>query len=307
LYLSACTKVDISSRNSFEAKLSSYQIYDGALKNLNPSADYSLYELATELFSDYAEKQRLIKLPVGGQMTKVGDGLPSFPNETMIVKTFYYYNDKRNVSKGKKVIETRILQKTNNEWEMAAYLWNEAQTEAYLIQSGYNKAVNWIDASGEGHVITYHVPTQVECITCHNTNTMTFPIGPKLRNLNFDVTRNSQSINQLQYLQNIGLLDVFNPNLVDSLPKAFASNHSLEERARAYLDINCVSCHRTDSPADDIPEIYFDYNLPFDETRIEANKESIIEEMEKGDMPSVATSVIDEEGLNIIKQYINSL
>lgn len=304
--IQACIKVDLDSGYAFEPQLSTYQIFTGQMSDLTPASDYHLYELSTELFSDYAEKQRLIKVPTGTQLRMTGDSLPDFPNGSIIAKTFFYYNDKRDVSKGKKVMETRLLIKYSDVWHAAAYLWNEAQTEATLLQSGYDQEVNWIDANGTGRVINYHVPTQVDCITCHQIDGNMVPVGPRLRNLNFEVFRNNQFINQLQYLQNLGVINTFNTTFVDSLPAAFDNSFSLEKRARAYFEINCSVCHTAKGSAAEIP-LYFDYHLSLDDANIVSYKNKILNEMQIGDMPSIATSVIDEDGLDLITQYINSL
>ncbi|HEY0667357.1 MAG TPA: hypothetical protein VGD22_04220, partial [Sphingobacteriaceae bacterium] len=81
-------------------KLSDYKIFQGSPANLIPANDYKLYELSSQLFTDYAEKQRLIKVPGTAQITATGDGLPHFPDGTIMVKTFYYYLDKRTQNKG---------------------------------------------------------------------------------------------------------------------------------------------------------------------------------------------------------------
>ena len=60
------------------------------------------FELSTSLFTDYAEKQRLIKLPANTKLIGISDGLPEFPDETVLAKTFYYYVDKSDSTKKKK-------------------------------------------------------------------------------------------------------------------------------------------------------------------------------------------------------------
>ena len=54
----------------FEDSLSSYEIFEGPPSDLSPAEGFELLELSAVLFTDYAHKQRLIKLPVGTQMTK---------------------------------------------------------------------------------------------------------------------------------------------------------------------------------------------------------------------------------------------
>ena len=75
-------------------KLFDYQIYSGKVSDLTPAEGFIKYELATPLFTDYAEKERLIKIPAGSSLGIAGDGLPTFPNGTILVKTFFYWNDK---------------------------------------------------------------------------------------------------------------------------------------------------------------------------------------------------------------------
>lgn len=70
--------------------LSDYPIYIGTTVDLFPQKDFIKYELANFLFfSDYAEKERLIKLPPGSKLKATNDGLPDFPDGTMLVKTFF--------------------------------------------------------------------------------------------------------------------------------------------------------------------------------------------------------------------------
>ena len=75
---------------SFFERLSSYCLFQGKMANLDPSREVTQYELSSTLFTDYAEKQRLIKLPPGTKMKLTGNGLPEFPEGTIIAKTFYY-------------------------------------------------------------------------------------------------------------------------------------------------------------------------------------------------------------------------
>jgi hypothetical protein len=117
-------------------KLSDYNIFTGDPAALTPGNRFHLYELATGLFTDYAEKQRLIKVPANQTIMAVNDGLPQFPDGTLLVKTFYYFNDKRNASKGKRIIETRILIKNNGQWVAGTYVWNKEQSDAVLLTGG---------------------------------------------------------------------------------------------------------------------------------------------------------------------------
>ncbi len=290
----------------FYPTLSDYRIYQGALADLMPSADYYPYELGSSLFTDHAEKQRLIKIPSTGQMTKTGDGLPDFPDGTIMAKTFYYYNDARDWSKGKNVIETRLLIKDADQWHVATYLWDDSQTEARLVESGYNRLVNFIDKEGQPQVIAYQLPSNRACASCHYANDQLTPIGPKLRNLNIEVAHQGGSINQLVDLQNRGLIDQFDETAIMAVPNYHDTSLPLNERARAYLDINCAHCHNAKGSSNDL-DMFYSYALPFEETKIAKHKEDIVSNMIEGSMPQIGTSVIDEEGAALIEEYINSL
>lgn len=308
--LNSCKKDDLKAipnrTISFMPKISDYHIFNGDPKKMVPEAGFHLYTLASTLFSDYAEKQRLIKLPAGTQMTRIDNGLPSFPDGTMIVKTFFYYNDKRDTTRGKHMIETRLLIKQAGSWNVSSYQWNEAQTEAFLLQSGTNINVAWITEKGEHIVTDYHVPSVRECATCHNSDDQIIPIGPKLRNLNFDVPHNGQTANQLSYFQSIGLLNDFDPHQVSSAPQAFNNNFTLEQQARAYLDINCAHCHNGAGDAKKTG-LFMSYDIPFDQTGINKQKDKIVSKMQKGEMPLLGTTVLHAEGIQLIRDYINTL
>jgi uncharacterized repeat protein (TIGR03806 family) len=309
LYFQSCKKDDLlESENNIEmyARLSDYNIFQGNKSDLIPTNGYELYEISTQLFSDYAEKQRLIKIPVGSKMTASDDGLPDFPDGTILVKTFYYFKDKKDISKGKKIIETRLLIKNNSKWNVGTYLWNDEQTDGILLTTGLNKSVNWIDEIGKGNVISYHIPNNRECATCHNSSDEIIPIGTKIRNLNMDVVRSNTTINQLTYFQNIGILNSINPSSFSQLPNSHNSSLPIPDRARAYLDVNCAHCHSQNGNASGTG-LYFSYDLSLGETNITNKKTQIKNMMSAGDMPRLGTTIIDEESLLLVKAYIESL
>jgi uncharacterized repeat protein (TIGR03806 family) len=309
LYFQSCKKDDLlKSENNIEmsTKLSDYNIFQGNQSDLIPANGYELYEISTQLFSDYAEKQRLIKIPVGSKMTASNDGLPDFPEGTIIVKTFYYFNDKRDISKGKKIIETRLLIKNNSKWNVGTYPWNNEQTDGNLLTTGINKTVNWVNESGTGKVISFHIPGNRECATCHKSSDAVIPIGAKIRNLNIDVIRNGFPINQLTYFQNIGILNSMKPASFSQLPSSHNTSLPVSDRARAYLDVNCAHCHNQNGNASGTG-LYFDYDLSLDKTHLTNKKNQITNMMSAGDMPRLGTTIIDEESLALIKAYIESL
>jgi uncharacterized repeat protein (TIGR03806 family) len=283
--------------------ISDYKIFAGEPAVLVPGNGFQLYELATGLFTDYAEKQRLIKLPAGKTMVAVNDGLPQFPDSTILVKTFYYFNDKREPSKGKRLIETRLLVKLNAQWIAGTYVWNETQTDAVLVYKGSNVPVSWIDEKANRNTISYRIPSPKDCASCHNNNNLLMPVGIKIRNLNRDVVRNNTAINQLQYLQNTGLMSANDASRFSQLPDWQNEKYTITERVRAYLDVNCAHCHN-DKGSCAISPLRFGWEIPLANTRINNKKDRIIKMMEKGRMPRIGTTIVDKEALDLIKKYL---
>jgi uncharacterized repeat protein (TIGR03806 family) len=284
-------------------RISDYKIFTDEPVALTPGNGFQLYELATGLFTDYAEKQRLIKLPAGKTMVAVNDGLPHFPDSTILVKTFYYFNDKRDVLKGKRLIETRLLVKNNGHWLAGTYVWNEEQTDAVLVSKGATTAVSWIDENAKTRNITYRIPAPKDCASCHNSNNLLMPAGVKVRNLNRDVVRNNATVNQLQYLQNAGVLSPVDAGRFTSLPDWQNEKYTITERVRAYFEMNCAHCHNDKGSCARSP-LRFGWEIPLADTRIENKKDRIISMMEKGRMPRIGTAIVDAEALALIKKYL---
>ena len=292
----------------FRQNLSELNIFQGNLSDLNPSIYAFEYKLNTQLFTDYAHKQRLIALPPGESMTYDGEGLPIFPDNTLIAKTFYYFNDERDPSAGKHIIETRILLKINGEWQLGDYKWNDDATEATLDPNGSEVPVTWIDEEGNQNNISYKIPSNTDCFTCHNRYDIATPIGPKVRTLNFDINGN----NQIQEFINNGYLTGINTS--DGLATIVNwedRDASLEERARAYFEVNCAHCHIPGGMCDVQSNLNLDYASTLDESKIFENRFNIRARMGAYipgfSMPYIGTVSIHNEGVDLIFEYLDTL
>lgn len=293
---------------SFESNLSAYNIFEGTASNLIPSEDFELLELSSALFTDYAHKQRLVKVPEGTSIAKLSDGSLDFPDGTILTKTFFYFNDERDTSLGKRIIETRLEIKESGTWNIATYLWNESQTDATLKLDGQDTPVSWINSQGNNRSTLYHVPTQNECMTCHQSNSTLSPIGPTLLNLNKTVNRNGTELNQLAHLQSLGLLEQFSVTDIPQMVDYNDLNASLSDRGRAYLAINCAHCHNPQ--AWNIPaakNFDFRHEIPFELTGIQNGKDKISRNVLNQEMPFIGTTMMDEEGVALLIEYLNSL
>jgi hypothetical protein len=199
-----------------------------------------------------------------------------------------------------------VLIKNSDKWNVGCYVWNAQQNEAALQTSGSNKNINWQDNSGNSVAIKYHIPGNKECIKCHSNNDEILPIGPKMNNLNIDVVRNGSKLNQLTYLHRSGLMGDVNPASYTTLPNWRDTSRPLDERARAYMDMNCAHCH-TDNGYCARSNLFLSYQLPLSSTNITDKKKKIVKMMAKGKMPYLGVSVVHQEGVELIKAYVNSL
>ena len=231
----------ISADADYKENLSDYGFFKGTLKEQIPSDGVVLYTLNSPLFSDYASKLRFVKLPAGQSVAYNPDSVLQFPVGTAIVKTFYYPIDERNPKKGRRLMETRVLLHEPKGWVALPYIWNKEQTDAVLEVAGGSDQVSWIDGAGKKQSLEYQVPNMNQCKGCHERSGKMTPIGPSVRQLNDG--------QQLQHWETAGLLKGLPKDHIPALVNYSDASASLDDRVKAYLDINCAHCHNPTGPA----------------------------------------------------------
>jgi uncharacterized repeat protein (TIGR03806 family) len=231
----------VSADADYKENLSDYGFFKGTLKEQIPSDGVVLYTLNSPLFSDYASKLRFVKLPAGQSVSYNPDSVLQFPVGTAIVKTFYYPIDERNPKKGRRLMETRVLLHEDKGWVALPYIWNKEQTDAVLEVAGGSDQVSWIDGAGKKQSFEYQVPNMNQCKGCHERSGEMTPIGPSVRQLNDG--------HQLQNWETAGLLKGLPKDHIPALVNYSDASASLDDRVKAYLDINCAHCHNPTGPA----------------------------------------------------------
>ncbi|HEX7755338.1 MAG TPA: SO2930 family diheme c-type cytochrome [Niabella sp.] len=314
----------------FREKLSDYGFFTGELKALQPAAGVTHYEIITPLFSDYTVKDRFIVLPKGKPLKYTASGVLDFPDASIIIKNFAYKN-----KAGRKVmIETRLLVKdpADGQWKVMDYLWNQEQTEAVKHITGAALPIAFIDDAGNEIHTTYLVPNLNDCKRCHNNNNELQPIGPKARNLNFILK--GQKENQLVHWAAKGMLTGMPvADSIGQLPDwTDAQRYTLDQRARAYLEMNCAHCHLATGDASNTG-LFLDYDKK-DPYHVGVMKEPVSAgggagglnyDIVPGDpahsifvyrmnsaepniaMPELGRSVIHKEGVALITEWIKKM
>ncbi len=230
--------------------LSEYNFFKGSLSDLNPTLGVLPYDLNSSLFSDYAHKARFVWMPEGTSAQYTSDHVLDFPKGTVLIKNFFYHNDETDLSKGKRIIETRLLVNEGEHWNAHGYIWNDSQTEAILEIIGDIKEVEWVNEKGEKKKVDYIIPNKNQCKGCHAYKEKQLPIGPKVRNLNKEYLYSDGSMNQLKKWAEIGYLTGWAEGLTELGVAVWDDNsYKTHDRALAYLDINCGHCHNPDGAA----------------------------------------------------------
>jgi len=230
--------------------LSAYALFaDGPAQK--PADGVVPYDLNTALFTDYAAKYRFVYVPEGQAANYHDTEAFDFPVGSVLVKTFAYPADFRKPDQDITLIETRLLIHKKEGWVALPYLWNADQTDAVLKVAGKRMNLTWIDAKGDERGTRYVVPNVNQCKGCHILNKEMTPIGPKARNLNKDFDYVDGTQNQIAFWTAHGILQgAPDPAQAPAVPHAFDDTAPLDQRARAYLDVNCAHCHREGAPGD---------------------------------------------------------
>jgi uncharacterized repeat protein (TIGR03806 family) len=316
-------------------KLSDYRFFVGNLADLQPNEGVLPYDLNSSLFTDYAHKARFVWMPEGVAAAYSAEQMLDYPVGAVLIKNFYYENDERDASLGRRIVETRLLVKRSDEkWDANTYVWNNTQTDAFLEIAGENIPVAFTNTKGEKLKFTYSVPNKTQCKSCHNEGNTIMPIGPKVRNLNKNFSYEDGAMNQLDKWASMGYLTGYDSK-AEHLKVAVwddPTSGSLDARAKAYLEINCGHCHSENGPANTsglyLSTLNFDANrwgickTPVAAGRGAGNakvdimpghpEESILHyRMDSDDpgimMPEIGRKLVHTEGVALIKEWITAM
>jgi uncharacterized repeat protein (TIGR03806 family) len=187
-----------------------------------PIAELVPYEVNLPFWSDGADKARFLAVP-NGRMRVGEDGDFDLPNGSVLLKSF---------ARDGVPIETRLLVRHDDgAWAGYSYAWRADGSDAELVVDART-----IETTSGPWVL----PAIEDCAWCHSDaagGSLGLETSQLARTLEGDV-------DQLAHLVDLGLLAEVPPGL--ALP---ADDAPLEDRARAYLHVNCSQCHRPDGPA----------------------------------------------------------
>ena len=308
-------------------KLSDYGFFATPNAGAAPAEGVVPYDLINALFSDYAGKHRFVYVPKGRHATYNPDTVFDFPVGAVLIKTFAFAPDMRDPALNERWIETRLLIRKADGWIAYPYIWNKDQTEAVYSPVGGGDKIETISPEGKPLSIDYAVPNKNQCKECHQQDKAFMPIGPSARNLNHV---GPAGVNQLADWVKRGILDAA-PADAPAAPAVYG-DAPLDDRARAWIDINCAHCHKAGGGASN-SGLFLAWNET-DRTGWGVRKRPVAAGRGSGDhafviepghpedsillyrinsaepgiaMPEIGRTVIDEKAVGLIRDWIAAM
>ncbi len=125
------------------------------------------YSVNAVLWSDGAAKERWLGLPKDGKIDYRKTRGWEFPDQTVIVKSFYI-DTVEGDPKSRRWIETRFLTRQGAEWYGYSYAWNDEQTEGTLVDGKGSDREYAIKTKVGEKKLNWHYPSRSECMVCHS-------------------------------------------------------------------------------------------------------------------------------------------
>lgn len=255
------------------------------------------------LWSDGAEKSRWVSLPTGATIDVSDPAEWRFPEGTRFWKEFGVDGQR---------VETRVLDKTgpgDEDWLAVGYVWNAEGTDATQLPAGSP------DVDGT----THDVPAAADCIACHGGRA-SFALG--------------FSAVQLAGASPLSLDDLVDQGLLSGDPGPTAVPSETDAAALGYLHANCSHCHNPQR-ADIGPSCYtpgsdIDFTLPAelrdvhdapalqtasdqlspgapDESEVLTRMSDRVTAPWPETMPPIATEEVDDDGVALLRAWLQAL
>ncbi len=316
----------------------------GAFKNtenLVPSDFLIPYEPRHSFWSDGAIKKRWMAIPNNGTYDSAEEKIDNrlkdewnFPKGSVFIKHFEMPLHE-NSSQITRRLETRFLvHGEDDHYYGFTYKWEPDGKDARLLLDGLDETYSVIDRLGNPQNQTWHYPSRDECLSCHQAavgtvlGASTFQLN---ESINYPLT--GRTSNQLVTLSHLGMLSQAIsteelPNL-SRIERKEDFQVPLDLRARSYLDVNCSSCHSSQTGLRS--EFDTRFFLPLDSTNMingllveegtgsenrlivpgDTAKSMIYQRMkslEEGySMPPTSKNRVDKSGLELIANWILSM
>lgn len=298
------------------------------LETLTPPPGIVPYTINVSFWSDNATKTRWFSVP--NTNLTIGFNAEanwSFPTGAVWIKHFELELT-NGVPESRRRLETRLIVRNATGVYGVTYRWGNSLTNATLVpEEGLDEALV-INDGGNLRTQVWHYPGRQECLACH-TPAAGLVLGFNTPQMNRDFSYDGTVTNQIAALSDAGYLsgNVSNVHTLRALAAATNSATSLEFRVRSYLAANCVQCHQpggsalalwdaritTPTTAAGIINGPLLNTLGDSENRV-VKPGSLTHSMllsriairGPGQMPPLATTVVDAEAVALLSEWITN-
>ena len=277
------------------------------------------YFIRSPLWTDGASKRRWLFVPQSAALTVDDTGHLEFPTGSLIFKEFGFEFDD-----GHRPVEMRVMRRNTSTWSFFTYRFEDGLDANVL--DGKQTAEFDVLLDAESTRVTYLFPDSASCRSCHSSSREV--LGPRVDQLAGPRDYGDMVDDQLAQLAELGLLS---PMQVAPLPDPADETASLNDRARSYLDANCGHCHRPGGWVPPDLTLDLQYATPLEQTQTCGTRmqypnpfvpgdyrivggspeESVLFQRMLtrglGQMPLLATSIIDKQAEALIADWIRTL
>ncbi|MDB5310917.1 MAG: yliI 4 [Gemmataceae bacterium] len=259
--------------STFPKKLSDSGLFD-SVKGHKVKPGVIPYSVNAPFWSDGMHKERFIALPPGEGIEFTRSRGWNFPDKTVLVKSFAL-DETDGDPASRRWVETRFLTRQGGEWYGYSYLWNDAGTDATLIDAaGTDKEFTVRTAGGGQRKQVWQYPGRAECMVCHS-RAQNYVLGLCEIQMNKDHDYGGGRVeNQIRALERLGMFKVdwyaevkggvadpvnkpepgqrqpkpstlftHLPADLKKLTNPYDKSADLTLRAKSWLHANCSSCH----------------------------------------------------------------
>lgn len=295
------------------------------------SPDAVPYGVNSALWTDGADKYRYMVVPLDTQIQVDAKGIWQFPPGALLIKEFGFVFDDSDPN-SERVVETRFMQATSDDWRFFSYRWRDDGSDADLVTEAQTGDFV-VHRAGEPKQIGYMFPDAEACTYCHSEASGKV-LGPTTEQLNGRFDYGHRTAEQVEALSAAGYVNeqtLLALEPLPSVPDPLDEKAPLEQRAKSYLHANCAHCHQPGGWTS--PDLHFDlrYTIPFAEMGLcnepsrsltayaypklfvpgSPDESALLARMDpkypSDRMPPIGVSVTDTTGIKLVREWISSV
>lgn len=298
------------------------------LATLTPAPGIVPYSVNLPFWSDDAAKQRWFSVPGTNQLLKFSPhDTWSAPSGTVWIKHFELELT-NGVAESRRRLETRFLVRNTAGVYGVTYRWDSPANASLVAEQGAEELLPR-QVHGRSFTQRWRYPARAECLVCH-TPQAGFVLGFNTAQLNCEQAYGAVTANQLMALTAGGYFDgpTMSPHTAPRLAHPTNELASLEWRARSYLAANCSPCHRPGGTGLGFWDARLETPTALsgllagrlnDQREDAANRVIVpgdpahsvlllrLATRGPGQMPPLASSLVDETGAELLRRWIESL